>query len=92
MSFKFLQNSNQILTEHVNMHSGGCTITDAIGCGTPVSTSLSSVSVRDDKRLSIWIYCPARFTNLCPGYFRLRSTISNAAKLDFISLREVISR
>jgi len=92
MSFKFPQNTNQILTEHVNMHSGGCTITDAIGCGTPVSTSLSSVSVCDDKLLSIWIYCTAGFANLCPGYFRLRSAISNAAKLDVISLSKVISR
>ena len=86
MSFKLLQSTNQILTEHVNMHSGGCTFSDAIGCGTPVSACLSSVSARDDKRLSIWIYCIAGFANLCPGYFRLRSAISNAAKLDVISL------
>lgn len=92
MSFKFLQNINQILTEYINMYGGGCTISDAIGCGTPVSTSLSSVSVRNNKRLSVWIYYIAGFANLCPGDFRLRSAISNAAKLDVISFSKVISR
>lgn len=82
----------QILTEHINMYGGGCTISNVIGCGTPVSTSLSSVSVCDDKRLSIWICYIAGSANLCPGDCRLRSTISNAAKLDVISFSKVISR
>ena len=92
MSFKFHQNINHILTEYVNMYGGGCTISNAIGCGTPVSTSLSSVSVRDDKRLSVWIYYVVGFANLCPSDSRLRSAISNAAKLDVISFGKVISR
>ena len=82
--------SIKILTENVNMYGGGYTISDAIGCGTPVSTSLSSVSFRDDKRLCIWIYCTAGFANLCPDYCRLRPSISNAAKLDVISFSKVI--